>query len=316
MGDFRSRHHRGAQDSGHHRVALPALQLSLGGFRSADRAHGLDLPPGRHRGRTTRRCRCWRRPEREACAIRSRRSTRPSPAAAPKLDAALVRTLLGGFSLESLYRVTEALTESSPGRMLAIVEDLERNGSNLQHFSREVARFFRNLLVAKVGDVKLIAGVVAGARAAGRDRAPVFRRGSDAVSAALARSVQRFAGFASAAVSSRIGADPDGVRREANTNRGGAGQPGARPSPKPAPPPAAKAPFRSLRLRPKGPSPFELDRAKKAGPPASDDEWKERLHAALMEIGMPFTADGVEHSTIAASAANCTSPFPNSSCWA
>src|SRR5258708_16941837 len=73
-----------------------------------------------------------------------------------KLDAAQVRSLLGGFSLDSLHRVTEALTESSPGRMLAIVEDLERNGSNLQHFSREVARYFRNLLVAKVGDVKLI----------------------------------------------------------------------------------------------------------------------------------------------------------------
>src|SRR6202163_3188252 len=74
-----------------------------------------------------------------------------------KLDAAQVRTLLGGFSLESLYRVTQALTESSPGRMLEIVENLERNGSNLQHFSREVARYFRNLLVAKVADAKLIA---------------------------------------------------------------------------------------------------------------------------------------------------------------
>src|SRR5882724_11623288 len=73
-----------------------------------------------------------------------------------KLDAAQVRALLGGFSLESLHRVTEALADSSPGKMLAIVEDLERNGSNLQHFSREVARYFRNLLVAKVGDVKLI----------------------------------------------------------------------------------------------------------------------------------------------------------------
>src|SRR6266436_5910315 len=50
------------------------------------------------------------------------------------LDAAMVRTLLGGFSLESLYRVTQALADSSPGKMLAIVEDLERNGSNLQHF--------------------------------------------------------------------------------------------------------------------------------------------------------------------------------------
>src|SRR5271156_5810815 len=49
-----------------------------------------------------------------------------------KLDAALVRTLLGGFSLDSLYRVTQALTAASPGQMLGIVEDLERNGSNLQ----------------------------------------------------------------------------------------------------------------------------------------------------------------------------------------
>src|SRR4051794_701867 len=72
------------------------------------------------------------------------------------LDAEQVRALLGGFSLDSLHKVTEGLTESSPARMLAIVEDLERNGSNLQHFSREVARYFRNLLVAKVGDVKLI----------------------------------------------------------------------------------------------------------------------------------------------------------------
>jgi len=55
-----------------------------------------------------------------------------------------------------------------------------------------------------------------------------------------------------------------------------------------------------------------LDRAKKAGqaepkqseaPPASDEEWKERLHATLMEIGMAFTADAVEHSMVVASAA-------------
>src|SRR5882762_10074571 len=61
-----------------------------------------------------------------------------------------------GSVRDSLYRVTQALSESSPAAMLAIVEDLERSGSNLQHFSREVARYFRNLLVAKVGDVKLI----------------------------------------------------------------------------------------------------------------------------------------------------------------
>ena len=34
--------------------------------------------------------------------------------------------------------------------MLDLVMELERNGRNLQHFCRELARYFRNLLVAKV----------------------------------------------------------------------------------------------------------------------------------------------------------------------
>ena len=46
-----------------------------------------------------------------------------------------------------------------PARMLEVVDELERNGQNLQHFSRELARYFRNLLVAKIagGDTRLIA---------------------------------------------------------------------------------------------------------------------------------------------------------------
>jgi DNA polymerase-3 subunit gamma/tau len=34
--------------------------------------------------------------------------------------------------------------------MLEIVQELERNGRNLQHFARELARYFRNLLVARI----------------------------------------------------------------------------------------------------------------------------------------------------------------------
>ena len=34
--------------------------------------------------------------------------------------------------------------------MLEMVDELERNGHNLQHFSRELARYFRNLLVARI----------------------------------------------------------------------------------------------------------------------------------------------------------------------
>jgi DNA polymerase-3 subunit gamma/tau len=67
-----------------------------------------------------------------------------------RLEAAEVRALLGTFSFESLEQVSQALLDGSSVRMLAVVEELERNGHNLQHFSRELARYFRNLLVARI----------------------------------------------------------------------------------------------------------------------------------------------------------------------
>ncbi len=67
-----------------------------------------------------------------------------------KLDASEVRRLLGMFSLGSLHRVTDALERDDSRRMLEIVQELESNGRNLQHFSRELSRYFRNLLVTKV----------------------------------------------------------------------------------------------------------------------------------------------------------------------
>src|SRR5580658_10131633 len=75
------------------------------------------------------------------------------------LRAAEVRALLGAFSLDSLEHVSQALVDGSPARMLEVVDDLERNGHNLQHFSRELARYFRNLIVAQIagGGTRLIA---------------------------------------------------------------------------------------------------------------------------------------------------------------
>ena len=67
-----------------------------------------------------------------------------------KLDAAEVRALLGAFSLDALSGVTDALATSDSNRMLALVDELERNGHNLQHFSRELSRYFRNLVVARI----------------------------------------------------------------------------------------------------------------------------------------------------------------------
>lgn len=75
------------------------------------------------------------------------------------LDGQQVRDLLGMFSLESLSAVARGLETQSSEAMLEVVAELERNGKNLQHFCRELSRYFRNLLVARVTgkDSKLIA---------------------------------------------------------------------------------------------------------------------------------------------------------------
>jgi DNA polymerase-3 subunit gamma/tau len=67
-----------------------------------------------------------------------------------KLEGKQVRELLGMFSLESLGIVTEALAEANSKKMLDVVADLEANGRSLQHFARELARYFRNLLVVRI----------------------------------------------------------------------------------------------------------------------------------------------------------------------
>jgi len=61
-----------------------------------------------------------------------------------------VRGLLGLFGSEVLLAVASAIRQRDAGRMLAIVEGLERNGQSLQHFARELSRYWRNLLVAKI----------------------------------------------------------------------------------------------------------------------------------------------------------------------
>lgn len=66
------------------------------------------------------------------------------------LSAGEVRDLLGMFSLDSLREITTALGTADSQRMLEVVGELERNGRSLHHFCRELARYFRNLLVAKI----------------------------------------------------------------------------------------------------------------------------------------------------------------------
>ena len=66
------------------------------------------------------------------------------------LSVETVRSLLGMFGLQSLDAVSTAVSQQDGGRMLEIVQELESNGQSLQHFSRELSRYWRNLLVAKI----------------------------------------------------------------------------------------------------------------------------------------------------------------------
>jgi DNA polymerase-3 subunit gamma/tau len=61
-----------------------------------------------------------------------------------------VRALLGVFAVGSLKSVAEAVQTRDGARMLDIVQELEATGQSLQHFSRELSRYWRNLLVAKI----------------------------------------------------------------------------------------------------------------------------------------------------------------------
>ncbi|MCS7041734.1 MAG: DNA polymerase III subunit gamma/tau [Bryobacteraceae bacterium] len=76
-----------------------------------------------------------------------------------RLEGPAVRQLLGLYGLETLEKAAAALDGGSAAQMLEIVAELENSGRNLQYFCRELCRYFRNLLVAKIAgaDTRLIA---------------------------------------------------------------------------------------------------------------------------------------------------------------
>ena len=209
-----------------------------------------------------------------------------------KLDAAEVRALLGAFSLESLEKVTQALAAGDSRSMLEVVDELERNGQNLQHFSRELSRYFRNLLVTRVAGRGYAAGggQRRAAREVGRNRGQFLGRGPDPLSAALARSLQGSASLAATPLPPGNRPGSAGAGRPPAAHRAGAGGSGPAPRTAPSAPPALPPPAPSQPAPPRrrnaaprtGPSPFELDRAKKAGtrPPEPQSSGANALRAA------------------------------------
>jgi len=67
-----------------------------------------------------------------------------------KLTADLVRGLVGAVPSEVLEQVMEAVAENSSERVLRLVDKLMTEGQNPMHFARQMVRFLRNTVVAKI----------------------------------------------------------------------------------------------------------------------------------------------------------------------
>jgi DNA polymerase-3 subunit gamma/tau len=208
-----------------------------------------------------------------------------------KLSASEVRALLGAFSLDSLHRVTEALAASDPRKMLEVVAELERNGHNLQHFCRELSRYFRNLVVAKIAgaDTRLIA-------ASPGERRRLSEIGAVFSEEDLTRWLQLaldLYGELQRSMEPRFHTEI-GLLRMIHAGRlqpieeALAALGGAPPAPTTQAPPRKQDPPRPAPAR--GPASGRAT--------AGTSGWQARLAAVLTDLGMTFTADAVQHSEI------------------
>ncbi|MBL8210412.1 MAG: DNA polymerase III subunit gamma/tau [Bryobacterales bacterium] len=247
-----------------------------------------------------------------------------------KLEAAEVRMLLGRFSMQTLERVADALVDLDARRMLELIQEMERGGQNLQHFARELCRFFRNLLVTRVAgaDSRLIA-----ASANERQRLDTLaaKFSEEDLTRYLHLVLNLFQDLQTS-LQPRMHLELGLVRLVhagrlqsiEEILRGGAlpsaGTPPPPPAPRstppvPQPPPSrpsgagasaafAPAPVAAGPVSAKvAPPPLPQPPAAPAPPapkPGSggSSEWRERLLDTLNEKGMTFIADAIEHSDV------------------
>jgi len=233
------------------------------------------------------------------------------------LRAAEVRSLLGMFSLDSLAEVAKALAapDSQEGakKMFEIVAELEANGRSLQHFSRELARYIRNLLVIRLAKVptKLVSAsdaeqhrlAEAGAPFTEEDLTRYLQLTLDLFRDLQSSLQPRFhleMGLLRMVHAGKLQAIEEALAELGGQDARGQGSGASASAPRGtpsgssggAPPfePRSSAPARVL-VAP------QADASIAAVPIASDD-FRSRLHAALIEAQMAHIADAVEHCAV------------------
>jgi DNA polymerase-3 subunit gamma/tau len=231
-----------------------------------------------------------------------------------KIEAAAVRSLLGAFSLDAMAQVSTAIANGDGAAVLALVDELERNGGSPQHFSRELSRYIRNLLIAKIAgaDSRLISASPS-ERAQMAQIAAAFSE--EDLTRYLQLSLDLFTDL-QASLQPRFHLEIGLLKmiqasrllpiEEALASLGGsaAASKPQQEAPKVPPPPVVRPAAPPPRT---SPSPFELDRQKKVPapepppppPPSADDDWRAKLHGAMTEKGLTFSADAIAQSEVA-----------------
>lgn len=250
------------------------------------------------------------------------------------LTAPEVRTLLGMFSLESLGAVAQALQALDSSAMLNVVQELERNGLNLQHFCRELARYFRNLLVARI-EGKFTRLIAASAQEQERMRETAAGFSEEDLTRYLQLTLDLFKDL-QASLQPRLHLEIGLLRLvyagklmpiEEALAMAGSGGSGSAPAPPKSSPPKSSPPMTqpppsaaraSFAAQSAVPAPFTRP---PSNPPAASSpalaapqpkpaatiaaledpksaDWRVKLHAALIEQGYSHTADAIEHSQV------------------
>ncbi len=212
-----------------------------------------------------------------------------------KLNAEQVRALLGAFGIDAMAQVTTALAAQDGAAMLGLVDELERNGGSPQHFARELSRYLRNVLVVKISGES--SRLVTASPAEKKQLATIATQFSEEdltrylqFSLDLFRDLQfslqpRF--HLEIGLLKMIQAGKLVAIEQALANMGTAPPSPAAPAKTTpiAPPPAP--PARPVQAAPPPPPPVAT------GPPSPDDDWREKLQAAMVKAGLQFSADAM-----------------------
>ena len=234
-----------------------------------------------------------------------------------KLTGADVRGLLGMFSIESLGAVTAALEAGSTTAMLEIVQELESTGRNLQHYCRELSRYFRNLLVARItGETTRLISAAPPEQERMRETAAKFSEEDltrwlqitidlySQMQYSLQPRLHLELGLLRLVHAGRLQPIEDVIRGlGAGSATLSQAAPAARlsaPKPAAAPPPPRPAPAAAPRPAPAPAAPPRAAEAPSAvpPPPPAEGSLKQRLAAMLHSQKKAFTADAVEHAEV------------------